>query len=136
VEVEMNVEIRSRTVSVSEALRGHVDRKLAQGFRRFDERVRSVMVRLVDLNGPRGGVDKRCRILARVAPTAVIVVEATDADVYVAVSQAVLRLEDRLARLGSRRVRSRARGPRRGFSGERRVTRGATVGAAVEERRT
>jgi len=114
-EALMRIEVRSANVPVSESLRRHVLRKLDFALRRYETRVERLVVRLADLNGPRGGVDKRCRILARLASGSVVV-EATDGDAYVAVSQAALRLDERVAReIERRRGRSltRRRGPRR-----------------------
>lgn len=100
----MMVEVRSTNVPMSEALEGHVWKKIELASRRFADRIQKVVVRLADLNGPRGGEDKRCSISARLwtsAPT--IVVEATDADAYVAVSQATARLHEKVARVIARR---------------------------------
>ncbi|HEU4539012.1 MAG TPA: HPF/RaiA family ribosome-associated protein, partial [Polyangiaceae bacterium] len=94
----MKFEFRSVNVPVSEALRGHVSKKLDFAIGRFARRVVRVVVRLADVNGPKGGPDKRCRIVARVAPTQHVVVEATAADAYTAVSRAALRLDEGVAR--------------------------------------
>jgi putative sigma-54 modulation protein len=68
---------------------------------RFTGRVRSLSVRLTDLNGPRGGHDKRCQLdLRLVRPRRVIVIEDVDADFDVAVSRAA----DRAARAVARAV--------------------------------
>lgn len=78
-------------------------RRLEFALGRFASRVRSLRVRLTDLNGPRGGLDKKCLITARLdRPRRVIVIEDIDADERVAVSRAV----ERLARAVSRAVRS------------------------------
>jgi putative sigma-54 modulation protein len=95
----MKIEIRGSTVPISEALEEHILRKLDFALRRFADRLDRVVVRLVDLNGPKGGIDKRCRIAARLmSPVPSVIVEATDADAYMAVSQAAARLEERVAR--------------------------------------
>jgi hypothetical protein len=39
-----------------------VNRRAATGLGRFSNRVHTVTVRLQDLNGPKGGIDKRCTI--------------------------------------------------------------------------
>ena len=46
----------------STALREAVNRRLATIFGRFRERIGAVGVYLDDVNGPRGGIDKRCRV--------------------------------------------------------------------------
>lgn len=100
----MNIEIRSSTVPLSEALAEHISRRLTFALRRFADTIEHVVVRLIDLNGPKGGLDKRCRIAARLTSrTPSIVVEATDADAYVAVSQAAARLDERVARALSKK---------------------------------
>lgn len=106
------IELRSSNVPVSVALRAHVSRRLDFAVRRFAHRIARIVVRLVDVNGPKGGPDKRCRIVATLAPDREIVVEATDADAYAAVSQAAIRLDERVARALARR-RSRPLAQRR-----------------------
>ena len=36
-----------------------------------------------DINGPRGGIDKRCRIVVKLKRSGELTVEATDTDMYV-----------------------------------------------------
>lgn len=100
-------ELRSGNLSVSLALREHVGRKLSFALSRLAHRVRSVVVRIVDINGTRGGPDKRCRILANMKDGTTIVVQAVDHDTYVAVSQAATRLEGAISR-AQKRPHSRA----------------------------
>lgn len=96
----MRIEVRSSNVPMSESLEGHVWRKVELASRRFEDRIERVVVRLTDLNGPKGGPDKRCRIAARLWTSAPgIVVEAIDEDAYVAVSQATARLHEKIARV-------------------------------------
>lgn len=59
---------------------------------RFTGRVRSLRVTLKDLNGPRGGHDKHCRIAIRLdRPGRLIVIEDLDAEPEVAISRAAER---------------------------------------------
>ena len=96
--------MRESNVRVSDSLRDHVARKLGLATRRFVGRVERVVVRLVDLNGPRGGVDKRCRMTVRLAESgASFVVEGTDDDPYTAVTLAAARVDERISRVASRR---------------------------------
>lgn len=100
------IEVRSSNVAVSVALREHISRRIDFAVRRFAHRIARIVVRLTDVNGPKGGPDKRCRIVARLSPERSVLVEATDADAYVAVSQAAIRLDERVAReLARRRAR-------------------------------
>jgi ribosomal subunit interface protein len=118
------IDLRSSNIPISVALREHVARRLDFAVRRFAHRIARVTVRIVDVNGPKGGPDKRCRIVARLTPDRTILVEAMDSDAYVAVSQATSRLEERVSRaLTKRRPSSVA---------ERRIGRAAAGGAADE----
>jgi putative sigma-54 modulation protein len=108
------IDLRSSNLPISEALREHIERKLDFAIRRFAGRVTRVVVRLVDVNGPRGGPDKRCRIIAHLSPTGSISVEATDGDAYAAASQAAARLDEQVARALERRRPRHVRTLRRG----------------------
>jgi hypothetical protein len=83
---------------------------------RFAGRVRSVSVSLTDLNGPRGGLDKKCLIAVRLdRPPRVIVIEDVDADAAVVVCRAAERTARAVARAidstGDWRALSRDRRP-------------------------
>lgn len=95
----MNIEVRTSSVQISDALDAHIRRRIDFALRRFADRIERVVVRLVDLNGPRGGPDKRCSMAVRLSPPLPsILASATDADAYAAVSQAASRLDDRVGR--------------------------------------
>lgn len=123
----MTIDLRSSNLPISEALREHIARRLDFAIRRFASRVSRVVVRLVDVNGPRGGSDKRCRIIAHFSSTGSVIVEATDADIYVAASQAAIRLDESVARAIKRR-RPRRASERRGGA---RVRRGRFLTSAT-----
>jgi putative sigma-54 modulation protein len=66
---------------------------------RFAGRVRSLSVRLTDLNGPRGGHDKKCLIAVRLhRPRRLIVVEDVDASHAAAIGRAADRTRRAVAR--------------------------------------
>ena len=76
---------------------------------RFAGRVRSLTVRLSDVNGPRGGRDKRCAIALRLAGSKrLIIVE----DLDVELAAAIARAADRTARAVARAVQTEMRWPR------------------------
>jgi len=103
----MKIEIRGTGMKVTGALREHVIRRLRFAVSRFGPRLRRIEVRLDDVNGPRGGIDKRCRVAVGVRSGSAIVVEEADADMYAAISRAA----DRTGRAVARRIeRGRATG--------------------------
>ena len=58
----MRVLVRIRGVDGSEELAEHTERRVHQHLSRFGRQVAGVTVRLSDVNGPRGGRDKRCQV--------------------------------------------------------------------------
>lgn len=74
-------------------------RRLDFAFGRFAGRVRSLTVRLKDLNGPRGGIDKACQIAIHLDwPRRTIVVEDVDAEPEAAIGRATQRASRAVAR--------------------------------------
>ncbi len=90
----MQVEILARNVPLTALLRDLVERRVHFALARFANRVQEVRVRLDDLNGPRGGLDMRCRMTARLRSGDLIAAEVTDLQI----EPAVCRCVDRLAR--------------------------------------
>ena len=98
----MQIQIHAQDFSLTEGLRDHVARRLAYALNHGLDSVSRVVVRLSDVNGPRGGVDKRCGIEIRLKGTTAVAIEDTEADLYVAIDRAAERagrtLDRRLAR--------------------------------------
>ena len=104
----MRVEIRGRDFEVTDALRHCTERQVEVALHPFRERIEGIEASLADLNGPRGGIDKQCRLRARLVPGGVVIAHATDADLYVAIVQAVRRLAGRVERALALRRQMRA----------------------------
>jgi putative sigma-54 modulation protein len=107
----MNIDIQSPGFPITAALADHVRRRLRFGLTRHSDRIQRVIVRLGDQNGPRGGIDKFCRIRVYLvdAPMAVVLDIGTDLHELIGrtadrVSRAVIRHLDR-SRNSARRVR-------------------------------
>lgn len=88
---------------LSQATREHVRRRLQFAIGRFAPRLSRVTVRVDDVNGPRGGVDKICRITVALPTATAVVVEDADRDLYAAVDRAAERLGRAVERRLSRR---------------------------------
>lgn len=99
----MKIHVRGRQVQVDDRVRAHVERRLQSSLDRFADRVQRVTVYLIDVNGPRGGEDKVCRIDARLRPVGALFIAEADADLFAAVDRAADRLGDALARALRRR---------------------------------
>lgn len=103
----MRLEIRSAPFSLTPALEARVRRRMRFALCRFQAGIRRVTVRLCDLNGPRGGVDKQCRIEAALRRGKTVQVEDVDADLYAAIDRAAGRLGRLVAHRQALRLESR-----------------------------
>ena len=87
----MHVDFRGLHIDRAESLRVHAERRVESAVSRFSDRILTVHVRLTELNGPRGGVDKLCRVQVH-GRGLDLVVEDMDADPYIAIDRATHRL--------------------------------------------
>jgi len=99
----MKIDIETSNFPLTEALHSHAERRLRSAVTRCGERIRKVAMRLSDVNGPRGGADKRCRLQVALAGLPAVVVEDTQADLYVAIDRATGRARRALVRRIKRR---------------------------------
>ena len=122
-ELPIEFVIRGGRPDTVDALREYATRRLSFALRRFERRIRHVTVRLVDLNGPRRGVDARCSITVDLAGARRIFVNATTAWPFASVTRAAHRLGKAVRReLGhrgsTRRVILRSPGARHATQGD------------------
>jgi putative sigma-54 modulation protein len=94
----MKIRIIKRNVEVDEALRRQVERRLGLAFGRFVSRIGCIVVRFSDINGHRGGVDKRCQIEVDLLPARAVRAEDTAAGLFAAVARAANRAARSVAR--------------------------------------
>jgi putative sigma-54 modulation protein len=110
----MQLELHIRG-NVAEPLRRYAERRFRFALRRFSHHVRRLRIYVADVNGPRGGVDKQCRILLDVAPSGSLVLEETDVRLHEAMDRAADRLRRCICRDMKRR-QARKLGKVRGSS--------------------
>lgn len=94
----MRLDIRFPGLHSSSALRAHVRRLMQKHFRKFQHELTTVIVRLVDINGPRRGADKRCQVHVRGPRIGARTLEFTSRDAYDAVTGAARLMERAVAR--------------------------------------
>ena len=107
----MVTDIQALNFQLTNALRSHVERRIGFSLSNTDEQIQRVIVHLSDINGPRGGKDKCCHIQVVLPHLADVVIEDTEANLYVAIDRAT----DRAGRTVGRRLarhRDKARTPR------------------------
>jgi ribosome-associated translation inhibitor RaiA len=108
VDIPIEFLIRTGQAETTETLRAHAARKLAIAARPFQAQVRQIRLRLVDINGPRRGVDSRCSIAADLVNGQQLFVDATAAWPVAAISHAASRLGDVMRRVHRRQATHRA----------------------------
>ena len=92
-------------------MRGHVERRLEFALGTRDDHIQRVLVRLFDINGPRGGSDKCCHIMVMLAHLPDVVIEDTEVDLYTAIDRAADRANRTVGRrLSRQRDRDRSLG--------------------------
>ena len=110
----MEIDIQAHNVSLTRGLREHIKRRLAFSLSTRYERIRRILVRISDINGPRGGNDKRCLIQVVLPRQADVVIEDTESSLYAAIDRAVSRVSRTVMR---RLERSRDKGRARAVYG-------------------
>ena len=116
----MRFSVSGDRVKVTTDLREYIDRRLYFALGRFGTALDNVSVRVGDTNGPRGGVDKHCRIVVklRTSGSTNITVDDNDEDLRAAVARASNRAGRTVARSIERKRRKRAYQRRRMLAGD------------------
>jgi putative sigma-54 modulation protein len=106
----MKTIIQARNFTLSDELQSHIARRLQIALGRVSEKIRRVSVRLADINGPRGGIDKHCSIQVSLTNAPDVVIEEVQPDLFAAIHRA----SDRLGRTVVRHLNRQQR-PQRGI---------------------
>jgi putative sigma-54 modulation protein len=107
VDIPIDFLIRAGRHDTVDALREYAGHRLSFTLRRFVHRIRRVNLRLVDLNGPRRGVDSRCSIVAELTDGGQLFVDAIAAWPFAAITRAASRLSEAMRREGDRHAEHR-----------------------------
>jgi ribosome-associated translation inhibitor RaiA len=104
--------IRSVGLALDDADKSYLRRKRGRKLGKFASSIERTSVRIEDVNGPRGGVDKRCRIKIVLSGLPSIVVETVYHSLQAAIDGALAQAERTVRRALQRRrmkpVKSRA----------------------------
>jgi hypothetical protein len=83
----MLINISDRAELLDSQSRQLVERRLLFALSRFDSRIQQIDLTLNDENGPRGGIDKSCRLLVVLHRAADVVITDRDSDVISCISR-------------------------------------------------
>jgi len=95
------IEVRSQMNALESEIQEFAERRINFALDHL-RRIRHISISLKDVNGPKGGIDKHCRIIAKIG-AASMVLDETQPDWQSAVARAIHRL-DRNASQQSQRI--------------------------------
>jgi len=104
----MQIDIHAFRLDLSPEHREQIRRRAHFALSRLKARISRVEVRLSDINGTRGGVDKQCRVLVSLTHGPAAVVEDLDADLPTLIDRALARAGRVAAKRVERESRQRA----------------------------
>jgi putative sigma-54 modulation protein len=101
----MDVQVVVRNMPEGPIFRAYAERKVRDTLDRFEDAVRSAVVRLEDVTGAsKGGPDKSCRVELKLRRSAVHIAELGD-DFYATIDVACDRLKQAVSREAARRLK-------------------------------
>jgi ribosome-associated translation inhibitor RaiA len=104
----MNIDIQANGLNLTTGLRQHIRNRFFIAFQGTKQHLRKITVRLIDVNGPRGGQDKKCRVHLGVVGGQDVVIENTDTQLHSAIEGATNRAQNTLARRIDKRREKKA----------------------------
>ena len=96
----MQIDIQARDFALTQALNNHIRRRLDFALSSRYDQVQRIDIRLSDINGPRGGSDKCCKVHVVLPQLIDVIIEDTETDMYAAINRAI----DRAGRTVTRRL--------------------------------
>lgn len=94
----MHMNIQANGFVLTAALKVYTEKRLLTALGWAGNHLRELHVSLSDINGPRGGRDKRCRILVQISGGKGVVIEDTETDLYHAIDRAAERVDRAVVR--------------------------------------
>ena len=107
---EVTSHVRVLAAELDESAYDYIKRKLATKLGKFATSLERVSVRVIDVNGPRGGVDQLCLVKVVLPHSPSIIVERRRPNTVAAIDAAIRAVEHAVSRrVGRLRLRPRTR---------------------------
>lgn len=84
----MLIQLQTQGFDVTAAISAHVQRQINFNLVNFESHIVSVDVFLSDINGPKGGADKKALVCIRLNSRSTVAIERTRSDLYSAIALA------------------------------------------------
>lgn len=99
----MDVCLVAKDFAFTPSLKEHAERRLELALNQVRHSVSRIVIRLGDLNGPRGGRDKVCQVSVVMPGHPEVVIREVQEDMYYAIDSAIKRAAYRAMRVLTRR---------------------------------
>ncbi|THF61838.1 HPF/RaiA family ribosome-associated protein [Pseudothauera nasutitermitis] len=99
----MRIDLRCDGIEANPGLKDYVARRMRFAIGRFRDHIQWARVKVADVNGPRGGTDKRCVVQLRLRNLPDVIFAITELEVRTAVDRAA----DRVSRVLASRLQRR-----------------------------
>lgn len=103
----MQIDIHARHFSLTNAMKNYTKCQLDFALAEREHYIQRVIIRLSDINGPRGGRDKRCLLLITLVNLPTVVIDNIEKDLYFSIDQAIDRASQAVERKIERQQSSR-----------------------------
>jgi hypothetical protein len=104
----MRIDLQCNGIEAPASLREYVARRMRFAIGRFRDHIQWARIKVADVNGPRGGVDKRCVVQLRLRNRPDVIFAITELEARPAIDRAAERVAQVLSRrLGRARRVSR-----------------------------
>ena len=94
----MKILTRARGLQLTDELSSHSTDQIRTALGRFADRLRRVEITLLDVNGPRGGIDKECKIMVVLEGVGTLVIRERSDSAFAAISNAADRCRQAVSR--------------------------------------
>jgi len=94
----MRVAIQASGIEMTDDLRSYAERRLTTALGWAGRHLRRVAVSLRDINGPRGGIDKSCKVQVQLDNGQEVIIDELKADLYEAIDCAAERADRAVVR--------------------------------------
>lgn len=103
----MMMNVNFRNIDGDASTVNYINQRLSFALARTQHEVRSTAVTLSDVNGPKGGLDKQCKIVLKANGLKEIVISERQPDVHQAINRGIARASQNLARQLKRKQQSK-----------------------------
>lgn len=101
--MRLSIDFRNGVNVGNAAAIAHIHRRISFAFSNVKHEINSASITVADVNGPKGGLDKQCRVVIKANGISDVVVSEKQSSIYHAIDRCLARARQNLARRLKRR---------------------------------